>query len=375
MPASASLCEDFADHLRSKIDSVRSNIIKGQKRLFIGNDGLILPEEALDSFDLVEAETLGRVFSQVNPTTCFLDPIPTSLFKSFYWSFESEILNIMNSLQTSIFPADFKTAVVKPLLKKTNLDPSVFKNYRPVSNLPFFSKVLEKLVFIQLNEFLLQNNIFEINQSGFRTNHSTETALLKIVNDVRCALDSGQISVLVLLDLSAAFDTVDHMILVNRHKSLGLSGTVLKWFKSYLMERNFMVSMDTHFSGVHEINCGVPQGSILGPLLFKIYMLPLGNVIRSHNISFHSYADDTQLYIAMSPDDTRPLEALFNCILDGKLWMANNFLQLNQEKTEIIVIGPEAKREKQFLKLQELSLSHSETISNLGVIFDSKLTF
>uniref|UniRef100_A0A3P9M6K8 Reverse transcriptase domain-containing protein n=1 Tax=Oryzias latipes TaxID=8090 RepID=A0A3P9M6K8_ORYLA len=376
MPASASLCEDFADHFRSKIDSVRVNIIKGQKSLFIGNVGLILPEEALDSFDLVEAATLGRVFSQVNPTTCFLDPIPTSLFKSFYGSFESEILNIMNSsLQTGIFPAAFKMAVVKQLLKKTNLDPSVFNNYRPVSNLPFLSKVLEKLVFIQLNEFLLQNNIFEINQSGFRTNHSTETALLKIVNDLRCAMDSGQISVLVLLDLSAAFDTVDHLILVNRLKSLGLSGTVLKWFESYLMERSFMVSMDTYFSGVHEINCGVPQGSILGPLLFNIYMLPLGNVIRSHNISFHSYADDTQLYIAMSPDDTRPIEALFNCILDVKLWMANNFLQLNQEKTEILVIGPEAKREKQFLKLQELSLSHSEAVRNLGVIFDSKLTF
>uniref|UniRef100_H2MGD2 VWFA domain-containing protein n=1 Tax=Oryzias latipes TaxID=8090 RepID=H2MGD2_ORYLA len=129
--------------------------------------------------------------------------------------------------------------------------------------------------------------------------------------------------------------------------------------------------MDTHFSGVHEINCGVPQCSVLGPLLFNINMLPLGNVIRSHNISFHSYADDTQLYIAMSPDDTKPIEALFKCILDVKLWMANNFLQLNQEKTEILVIGPEAKREKQFLKLQELSLSHSETIRNLGVIFDS----
>uniref|UniRef100_A0A3P9JXN4 Reverse transcriptase domain-containing protein n=1 Tax=Oryzias latipes TaxID=8090 RepID=A0A3P9JXN4_ORYLA len=113
----------------------------------------------------------------------------------------------------------------------------------------------------------------------------------------------------------------------------------------------------------------------LAPCFFNIYMLPLGNVIRTHNISFHSYADDTQLYIAMSPDDTRPIEALFNCILDVKFWMANNFLQLNQDKMEILVIGPEAKREKQFLKLQELSLSNSETVRNLGVIFDSKLTF
>ncbi|XP_036072780.1 uncharacterized protein LOC118597893, partial [Oryzias melastigma] len=111
IPASASLYEDFADHFWSKIYSVRSSVLNYQKSLFIENDGLILPEEALDSFDLVEATTLCRVFSQVNPTTCFLDPIPTSLFKSFYGSFESEILNIINcSLQTGVFPTAFKTA-------------------------------------------------------------------------------------------------------------------------------------------------------------------------------------------------------------------------------------------------------------------------
>ena len=103
--------------------------------------------------------------------------------------------------------------------------------------------------------------------------------------------------------------------------------------------------MDTCSLRTHEIKCGVPQGSILGPILFNVYMLPLGDVIRRHGISFHSYADDTQLYIAVSPDDTRPLDALFNYILDIKSWMAANFLQLNQDKTEVLVIGPEGQRE------------------------------
>lgn len=102
-----------------------------------------------------------------------------------------------------------------------------------------------------------------------------------------------------------------------------------------------MVSLDTCSSKVHRITCGVPQGSILGPGLFNLYMLPLGGVIRRHGINFHSYADDTQLYISMSPDDTGPMDALFNCILDIKSWMAKNFLQLNQDKTEVLVIGPE----------------------------------
>jgi len=205
-------------------------------------------------------------------------------------------------------------------------------------------------------------------------NHSTETALLKILNDFRCNADSQKLTVLVLLDLAAAFDTVDHHILLNRLRNLvGLSGTVFNWFHSYLTDRCFSVSMDTCSSRTHEIRCGVPQGSILGPILFNLYMLPLGDVIRRHGISFHSYADDTQLYIAVSPDDTGPIDALFNCILDIKSWMAENFLQLNQDKTEVLVIGPEGQREKLLPKLQDFK--PSQYVKNLGVIFDSELSF
>uniref|UniRef100_A0A671TXF6 Reverse transcriptase domain-containing protein n=1 Tax=Sparus aurata TaxID=8175 RepID=A0A671TXF6_SPAAU len=329
----------------------------------------------MEHFALVDAETLGRVFSRVNPTTCLLDPIPTSLLKQFYAFFEFELLNLVNcSLQTGVFPAAFKTAVVKPLLKKSNLDPDIFANYQPVSNLPFLSKILEKLVYIQLNVFLNSNNILEQCQSGFRMNHSTETALMKIVNDLRCNMDSQKLSVLVLLDLSAAFDTVDHHILLNRLRHLvGLSGTVLNWFYSYLTDRHFLVSMDTCSSGTHELKYGVPQGSILGPILFNLYMLPLGDVIRRHGINFQSYADDTQLYIAVSPDDMGPIDSLLNCILDIESWMAENFLQLNQDKTEVLIIGPEGKREKLLPKLN--AFKHSQCIKNLGVLFDSELDF
>lgn len=332
---------------------------------------MILPEETLESFVLVDARILGRVFSQVKPTTCLLDPIPTPFFKTFYELFEEQLLYMVNcSLQMGVFPTSFKTAVVKPLLKKSNLDPNVLNNYRPVSNLPFLSKILEKLVFNQVNDFLNTNDILEKYQSGFRMNHSTETALLKILNDIRCNLDKHKLTVLVLLDLTAAFDTVDHHILLNRLRHLvGLSGTVLNWFVSYLTDRSFFVSMDMCSSGTHEIKCGVPQG----PTLFNLYMLPLGDVIRRHGISFHSYADDTQLYIAVSPDDTGPIDALFNCILDIKSWMAENFLQLNQDKTEVLVIGPEGQREKLLPKLQDFKPSQS--VKNLGVIFDSELSF
>uniref|UniRef100_A0A3B3DFR7 Reverse transcriptase domain-containing protein n=1 Tax=Oryzias melastigma TaxID=30732 RepID=A0A3B3DFR7_ORYME len=333
MPSSNAACEDFADHFMGKVNAIRSSLSPVQYSGSNRSPALVLPEETLGSFVLVDAEMLGRVLSQVNTKTCLLDPIATSLFKTFYGFFESELLNIVNcSLQTGVFPSACKTAVVRPLLKKSSLDPNTLDNYRPVSNLPFLSKIIEKSVATQLHEFLNHKNILEKYQSGFRMNHSTETALLKIVNDLRINLDSQKLSVLVLLDLSAAFDTVDHQILLNRLRSLvGLSGNVLKWFYSYLSDRDFYVSLDTCSSRIHEISCGVPQGSILSPILFNLYMLPLGDVIRRHGVDFHSYADDTQLYIAVSPDDLEPLNTLLNCILDIKSWMAENFLQLNQD--------------------------------------------
>ena len=320
---------------------------------------------------------LSKVVSQLKPSTCFLDPIPTSLFKSVYSSLDGDLLTIVNSsLQMGVFPSAIKTALVKPLLKRNGLDVLDPNNYRPVSNLPFLSKILEKLVFNQLNDFINSKNIHEIFQSGFRSKHSTETALVKVVNDLRQDLDTRKLAVLVLLDLSAAFDTVDHRILLNRlHNLIGISGTVFKWFQSYLTDREFFISLNECSSMSYKLNCGVPQGSILGPLLFNLYMLPLGDVIRRHGINFHSYADDTQLYIAVSPDDTGPIDALFNCISEIEYWMAQNFLQLNQDKTEILVIGPEALREKLNFKLDALQIKPSDKIKNLGVVFDSDLSF
>lgn len=142
--------------------------------------------------------------------------------------------------------------------------------------------------------------------------------MLKIVNDVRYNLYSKKLSVLVLLELSAAFDTVD---------LVGLSGTVINWFMSYLKDCNFFVIMDTCSSETREIQCAVPQGLILGPILFNLNlcMPSLGDVIRRNGISFHSNADDTQLYIAVSPDDLKPNEKLFNCIIDLKSWQTISF--------------------------------------------------
>ncbi len=229
--------------------------------------------------------------------------------------------------------------MIKPLIKKTQLDPKDLVNYRPVSNLPFLAKILEKVASSQLYSFLEKNYICEDFQSGFRLSHSTETALIRVTNELLLSSDRGCISLLVLLDLSAAFNTIDHNILLNRlENSVGISESALAWFKSYLSNHHQFVAVNEEVSYRSQVQYGVPQGSVLEPLLFMLYMLPLGNIIRKHGVSFHSYADDTQLYIFSRPSETHQIERLIECIVDIKKWMTSNFLLLNSEKTEVLII-------------------------------------
>ncbi len=206
--------------------------------------------------------------------------------------------------------------------------------------------------------------------------HSTETALIKIINDIRFNSDSGKISVLVLLDLSAAFDTVDHNILLERLENwVGLSGMALKWFRSYLEGRGYYVSIGEHKSKWTSMTCGVPQGSILAPLLFSLYMLPLSQIMRKNQIAYHSYADDTQIYLALSPNDYSPIDSLCQCIDEINSWMCQNFLQLNKEKTEVIAFGNKDEVLKVNAYLDSRGQTTKNQVRNLGVILETDLSF
>uniref|UniRef100_A0A8C4T619 Reverse transcriptase domain-containing protein n=1 Tax=Erpetoichthys calabaricus TaxID=27687 RepID=A0A8C4T619_ERPCA len=244
-------------------------------------------------------------------------------------------------LSSGVVPNLFKLAIVQPLIKKPSLDPTVLSNFRPISKLPFLSKILERSVYIQLKAFLDKSDFLKVFQSGFKPLHSTETALLKVFNDILLATDSGDYVILVLLDLTAAFDTIHHSILLSHlEHCVGIRGTALAWFKSYLTQRTFSVRLDEFRSSSASLSCGVPQGSILGPLLFSLYLLPLGSILRKHKIALHCYVDDTQVYVPLKRKDAYSIQTLVMCLEEVKAWMAVNFLNFNENKTEVIVFGP-----------------------------------
>ena len=217
-------------------------------------------------------------------------------------------------------------------------------------------------------------------QSAYRKCHSTETALLHVVNDLLQASDRGCVSILSLLDLSAAFDTIDHNILITRLRStFGCSGIVLEWFISYLSCRTQSVFVG-HESTPSVLKCGVPQGSVLGPLLFTLYTHPLSTVICQSGISYHFFADDSQLHNSSVPSDFPVLACcLKDCIEDVADWMADSKLKMNDDKTELMAIGTRSKLSQVIPNLVPMSISgcdipFSQSVRNLGFYLDETLS-
>ena len=215
-------------------------------------------------------------------------------------------------------------------------------------------------------------------QSAYRPVHSTETALLKIHNDMLLSVDNGDEVVLLLLDLSAAFDTIDHSLLLKRLRSrYGITDLALKWLSSYIQGRKQSVIIGDSSSSTADMNCGIPQGSVLGPILFAMYTASLGDIIRAHGVKYMFYADDTQLYISVAPRNHREAATKIEaCVNDVRHWMILNKLQINDSKTEMLHVTSKHRASEPFHQLsvgKEL-ITPVQKIRNLGVFMDSNLS-
>ena len=314
-----------------------------------------------------------------NSKTCGLDPVPTQLLKSSLDALLPTLTKIVNSsLTSSTVPSTLKSATVTPLLKKSTLNSEDMKSYRPVSNLPYVSKLVEKIVVKRLNAHMSSHSLHEYYQSAYRMYHSTETALLRVHSDILQAVDNKKCVYLVLLDQSAAFDTVDHSILLRRlEDSVGVSGQALDWCRSYFAGRSQSVLIRGVQSVPRPLTCGMPQGSVVGPFGFPTYSAPVGQICVNHGISYHFYADDSQLYLAFDPsEEAEALQRLEACIAEIREWMRTNHLKLNETKTEFLIIGSNAQvrqLSKQGITIGEAVIQPSQSARNIGAIFDSSL--
>ena len=336
----------------------------------------------LNSFSPVTEDYVKKLVLKCAPKSCELDALPTHLLIQCIDEILPQLTHVINSsLLSGQVPDIFKSAIVRPLIKKVSLDKNTLKNYRPVSNLSFISKLLEKVVLDQLLAYLSENNLLNSHQSAYRQGHSCETALLKIVNDLQCRLDDGQVSLLALLDLSAAFDTIDHNTLFARlETSFGFRGKVLEWISSYLTGRTQTVCVNGIFSDSSPLKYGVPQGSVLGPVLFVLYASPVSEVIGDHAMSHESFADDTQLHQSASIAEVDTLiTRTQDCIADLKDWMTTNKLQLNDDKTELMFITPTRLTNHPSLPssitINDSIVSVSSSVRSLGVVLDQNLSF
>ena len=290
---SADFASNFIRHFTNKVEKLRASVASENvaSTLVTGTTAT-----TFSSFEKVSQLTVKECILNSVPKSCELVTIPSKLLIEGLDSILISLTDIFNSsLASGIFQQCFKSALVTPILKKRCLDHNDLNNYLPVSNLCTIAKILEKLVLSQVSTYFISHNPYNTFQSTYHPRQSTETALLKAVDDLFHSLNKGNMSVLSLLDFSSAFDSIDHSLLLHRLLSdFGFTNTVLQSFSSFLTDHTHYVSLSNRCSAFAPVHSGVPQVSVLGPIHFTMYIKPLSAVIVSDSIIHHSFADDLQ---------------------------------------------------------------------------------
>ena len=375
------LVDKFNSYFVDKIKPIRNELGSDNPTSVLNEPAA---KDQLQCFREIPPDTVYKYIKTASSATCGLDPLPTWILKCCLDTLNPVITKIVNlSLTSGIFPERLKSVIITLVIKISHLDKNELKSYRPVSNIPFLSKIIEKAAIEQISNHMTENDMHEPFQSAYRKNFSTETALLRITNDILMDIDRRRGVILVLLDLSAAFDTIDHTILAQRFEHrIGIKDTALSWIQSYHSDRIQRVSIGGIMSDAVVLECGGPQGSLMGAEDYKAYTLPVGDIIRKHNLRFKIYADDTQIKISFDVKDkcdiTVSIGLISECVADIKSWMTANMLKLNADKTEVMFItAPQYSAEMDICSIDigGADVMPVKSARNIGVIFDDTLSF
>ena len=380
------LCRNFANFFTDKIKDIRNSFSINPNNFIETKDTLtennLIP--TLNFFNETSVDEIRTIIKESGFSSSPNDPLPPFILKHEFELFlPIWCLLINKSLSSGNFDG-LKESIIGPLIKDSSLDPEILKNYRPVSNLPFLEKLTERIVLKRLNIYMSANNFHIPNQFGYKKSHSTEALLIRVVNDILVATDKNSATVLLLLDLSAAFDTVDHNKLLHiLRNELGICGNAFKWLKSYITFRFSRVKIGNDYSESLLVEFGVPQGSVLGPILFNIYLRSLYKQISGINFFVEGFADDHQIFRHFIPVFQKKvlIDEIDGCFKLVQHWMDEYFLKLNPDKTHIILFSPSKYLQNRllingtFINDKKTCIRFVNSAKNLGVIFDKYLNF
>ena len=308
------------------------------------------------------------------------DPIPAIVLQMIIDEALPTLKLLINQSLSTGSMDGVKFSVVDPLLKKCGLDSDEKKNYRPVNNLVFFSKLIERVVSKRLNSHLITNGLQNDKQFAYKKHHNTETMMVGLIDEVLEGFDENKCTVIVFLDLSAAFDTIDQEKLLEiLSEEIGISGTALKWFRSFMTGRTQKVRINNEYSESLDVKFGTPQGSVLGPEMFSLYVRNQPKVFEKCNFSSSSFADDSNgrktFAITFQYDVLK--NDVRNCLEEITKWMNIMFLKINPDKTEILLLFPKSMENEVIIRGTIIDDKHcirfSDSVKNVGVWVDKNL--
>ena len=327
------------------------------------------------TFQEIGAEEVWYILSTLQVSkSSGMDRISPRMLRLASPAIARSLTSIFNaSLESGVVPAEWKQANITAVHKK-DVKTEV-SNYRPVSILPVVAKVFEKVVHIQLYSYRQQNSFLHPTQSGFRPGHSTQDVLVASIDDWRKSLNDNLLTSVALVDLFKAFDSIDHDLLLRKLQCYRVGGKESKWFSNYLLERKQRMLINGCASAWSEVTRGVPQGPILGPLLFKIFINDLPSAVTSSIVMM--YADDTTLY--HSCVDVGDLQQALSADLQSlAAWLKWNKLKINVQKTQLLLLGCRSRAqelERVRISLNGTEIRHQDKVKYLGVMIDRQLTW